>query len=127
MLPLSVRSVKIDAGRSCRLQRQPVARAIPDLAVNTPRSVGVTLMSDPCAEWIKVVLKQKPHLSRSGLARHMGRHRSVVTKMIQGDRSIKVSELPIIEAYLGSRYAVAERPQAKRNRNKRYLVIEISA
>lgn len=85
-------------------------------------------MSDPCVEWIKTVLKaDNARVSRAGLARHLGRHRSVVTKMLKGERAIKVCELPVIEAYLGSRYAVAERPQAKRNRNKRYLVIEISA
>lgn len=60
-------------------------------------------MTDPYVEWIKSRLRRNPRLSRSGLARHMRRHRSVVTKMLQGERAIKVSEMPLIEGYLGTR------------------------
>lgn len=51
--------------------------------------------------WIKDTLNKKPHLNQSGLARHLGRDRSVITMILRGDREIKASELDKIEAYLG--------------------------
>lgn len=61
--------------------------------------------------WIKSVLKSKPHLNQSGLAKHLGRHRSVVTMMLQGQREIKARELAAIEAYLGERFQSAQPDQ----------------
>lgn len=51
--------------------------------------------------WVKDALARKPHLSQSGLARHLGRHRAVISKLLQGDRLIKAHELEKIADYLG--------------------------
>lgn len=53
------------------------------------------------AKWVADVLARKPHLNQSGLARHLGRHRAVITNMVQGKRRFLVSELDQIAAYLG--------------------------
>lgn len=58
-------------------------------------------MADVYVEWIKDALRRNPRLSQSGLAKHLGRHRSVVTMMLQGDREIKARELERIASYLG--------------------------
>ncbi len=71
-------------------------------------------MTDPYVEWIKSRLDRNPRLSRAGLARHLRRHRSVVTKMLQGERSIKVSEMPLIEGYLGARTPQGRRASGER-------------
>jgi hypothetical protein len=51
--------------------------------------------------WIEDALRRKPHLNQSGLARHLGRHRSVISAMMNGRRSLKAKEIELIAAYLG--------------------------
>lgn len=51
--------------------------------------------------WIEDVLRRKPHLNQSGLARHMGRHRSVISAMMNGRRLLKAKEIAQIASYLG--------------------------
>lgn len=51
--------------------------------------------------WVREALDRKPHLSQSGLARHLGRHRAVISKLLQGERQIKALELEKIADYLG--------------------------
>lgn len=51
--------------------------------------------------WVKDALRRNPHLSQSGLARHLNRDRAVISLMLQGKREIKARELDLIEAYLG--------------------------
>lgn len=55
------------------------------------------------AKWIVDALRADARLSRAGLARHLGHgsDRSRVTKMIAGERRIRVDEIPEIAAYLG--------------------------
>lgn len=60
--------------------------------------------------WIKAVLARKPHLNQSGLAKHLNRHRSVVTMMLKGEREIKAKELAAIESYLGERFQGSAQP-----------------
>lgn len=52
-------------------------------------------------KWINDALERKPHLNQSGLARHLNRHRSVISMMLSGSRRIKADELERIAAYLG--------------------------
>lgn len=61
---------------------------------------------NPYVEWIKDVLARKPHLSQAGLARHLDRHRSAVTMMLNGQREIKAKELALIESYFGEKMRV---------------------
>lgn len=51
--------------------------------------------------WIEDVFRRKPHLTQAGLARHMDRHRSVMTAMLQRKRKIKADEIAQIASYLG--------------------------
>jgi hypothetical protein len=51
--------------------------------------------------WIEEVLRRKPHLNQSGLARHMGRHRSVISAIMVGRRTLKAKEIAEIASYLG--------------------------
>lgn len=62
-------------------------------------------MADDYVEWITGVLERKSHLSRAGLARQLGVHRSSVTQLLSGNRQLKASEIAKVEAYLGERYA----------------------
>jgi len=52
-------------------------------------------------KWVADALQRNPALSQSGLARHLGRHRAVITMMLQGRRLIKADEMEQIAAYLG--------------------------
>jgi hypothetical protein len=51
--------------------------------------------------WIEETLRRKPHLNQSGLARHMGRHRSVISAIMVRRRELKASEIAQIASYLG--------------------------
>lgn len=50
-------------------------------------------------DWIRKGLEQKGK-SNKGLARHLGVHDSVVSRMVRGKRPIKADELPRIAEYL---------------------------
>ncbi|MBS0242354.1 MAG: helix-turn-helix transcriptional regulator [Proteobacteria bacterium] len=50
--------------------------------------------------WIREVLQRKPHLSQTGLARHLNQHPSIVTQILKGKRRIMAVELDEIAAYL---------------------------
>ena len=52
-------------------------------------------------QWVNDALASKPHLSQAGLARHLNRHRSIITLMLRRERQIKASELHDIATYLG--------------------------
>ncbi len=51
--------------------------------------------------WIEDVLKRKPHINQAGLARHLGRDRSVVTMILRRERALKPAEIDKISEYLG--------------------------
>lgn len=51
--------------------------------------------------WIEDTLRKKPHLTQSGLARHLGRDRSVIVMIRKGKRSLKADEIAKIADYLG--------------------------
>ena len=58
-------------------------------------------MSVDYIRWIEDALRRNPHLNQAGLARHLGRNRSIVTSLLKGERSIKVDEIDRIASYLG--------------------------
>lgn len=76
-----------------------VRRCLRDDGVSN--SMTTTKTGNVYLDWVQDALARKPHLSQSGLARHIGRHRAVISKMLQGDRQIKASELQKIADYLG--------------------------
>lgn len=51
--------------------------------------------------WIKRHLADNPHLTQTGLAKHLGVHKSIVTLMLNGKRQIKLREVRQIADYLG--------------------------
>ena len=77
-------------------------------------------MSHKLHEWIKSVIDTTPNLTQKGLAEAMGLNPAAVNRMLYGARQIKVTELPVIEAYLGKTYAASkaedvQSPQAQAN------------
>jgi len=62
-------------------------------------------------DWIIAALDKNPQkLSRSGLARHLGLDRSLITRLLAGERNIKIDELSAIAEYLGEPLPVAGAP-----------------
>jgi|GEM_PF-3363506 len=57
-------------------------------------------------EWIERGLEQ-PGKNQAGLAAALGKHRSIVTRILKGDRQLRVNEIKIIENYLGVNRGVA--------------------
>jgi len=51
--------------------------------------------------WILDALERKPHLSRLGLAKHIGKHPSWVTHVLAKKREMRTSELDAVQRYLG--------------------------
>ncbi len=51
--------------------------------------------------WIEDALRRKPHLSQAGLARHLGRDKSVISMIRRGTRRLKADEISIVADYLG--------------------------
>lgn len=56
-------------------------------------------MNDELRNWVRAGLA-KPGKSKGGLAAAMGKNNSAVSKILSGDRAIKVEELPLIAGYL---------------------------
>jgi hypothetical protein len=56
-------------------------------------------MNDELRKWVAAGL-QKPGKSKGGLAAALGKVGSAVTKILNGDRAIKLHEVPVIAAYL---------------------------
>jgi hypothetical protein len=56
-------------------------------------------MNDELRSWVARGL-EKPGKSKGGLASALGKVGSAVTKILNGDRAIKLDELPVIAAYL---------------------------
>lgn len=56
-------------------------------------------MNDELRAWANLGLK-KPGRSKGGLAQALGRSNSVVTKILQGERPIRLDEIPRIAAYI---------------------------
>ena len=55
------------------------------------------------AKWIRDALADNPRLNKSGLSRHLrhGQDRSRVSKMLSGQRRIRIDEVADIASYLG--------------------------
>ena len=62
-------------------------------------------MTDKLHQWIKSVIDSTPGLTQKGLAEAMGVNPAAVNRMLYGARQIKVTELPVIENYLGASYS----------------------
>lgn len=56
-------------------------------------------MNDELINWVAKGLA-KPNKSKGGLAQAMGKVGSTVTKILKGDRVIRIDEIPVIAAYL---------------------------
>lgn len=54
-------------------------------------------------EKIRKILDSHRHLTQRGLAERMGLDPAAVNRMLNGRRSIRAEEIPVIEAYLGQR------------------------
>lgn len=52
---------------------------------------------------IREILETTPGLTQKGLADYMGMNPAAVNRMLHGTRNIKAEEIPLIEAYLGTR------------------------
>ena len=63
----------------------------------------------PLHVWIKSVIDANPKLTQKGLAEAMDLNPAAVNRMLYGARQIKVSELPVIEGYIGQSYESAKR------------------
>jgi transcriptional regulator with XRE-family HTH domain len=62
----------------------------------------MTRVADPYVEWLKAGLKRAGK-SQSELARAMGLDPSIVNKIVNGKRTLKAPEIPIVAAFLGER------------------------
>ena len=58
-------------------------------------------MTQDMHKWIKSVIDTTPGLTQKGLAEAMSLNPAAVNRMLHGARGIKVTEVPVIEAYLG--------------------------
>lgn len=56
-------------------------------------------MNDELINWVRAGLT-RPGKTKGGLAAAIGKNNSAVSKILTGDRAIKVEELPLIAAYL---------------------------
>lgn len=62
---------------------------------------------------IRDTIENTPGLTQRGLAERMGLNASAVNRMLYGQRQIKASEIPVIEAYIGLKLDL-EYPQGPR-------------
>ena len=60
---------------------------------------------------IRDIIESTPGLTQKGLAERMGLNPAAVNRMLYGRRNIMVDELPVIEAYLGTRLDIYAQPQ----------------
>lgn len=61
-------------------------------------------MTQPMHKWIKSVIDTTQGLTQKGLAEAMDLNPAAVNRMLHGARGIKVSEIPVIESYLGQKW-----------------------
>lgn len=80
-----------------------------------PVRVRKTPMSSKHVEWIKQVLRRKPHLNQAGIARQIGLARSGVTHIMNGQRAIKAHEFELIEQYLGEKMLAPSQQASAQN------------
>lgn len=67
-------------------------------------------------EWIREKIESNGSLTQSGLAERLGLNPSAVNRMLHGNRNIMAWEVPIIEGYIGERFAPEIFAEDARNR-----------
>jgi hypothetical protein len=73
-----------------------------DSTVRKVREAHMTRVGDPYVDWLKAGLKRAGK-SQSELARAMGLDPSIINKIVNGKRTLKAPEIPIVAAFLGER------------------------